>query len=100
MASFCNILLMRTFLNNENSAPLLLGNLRPGERAEIIGFSTPTEEAVDFLRRLFEVGFLVGAQVELLQQAPYSGDPISVRIKEATYALRRAEANLVQVSRL
>ncbi len=91
---------MRTVLNSIAPVPVFLGNLRPGERAEIIGFLDPTEDSADFLHRLFEVGFLVGAQVELLHEAPFSGDPISVRIKEATYALRRAEANLVQVSRL
>lgn len=91
---------MINVLNKFEPVPVFLGQLRPGERAEIVGFAEPSESAADFLRRLFEVGFLVGAQVELLQEAPYSGDPISVRIKEATYALRRDEANLVQVSRL
>ena len=91
---------MINVLNKFEPVPVFLGQLRPGERAEIVGFLEPSESSADFLRRLFEVGFLVGTEVELLQEAPYSGDPISVRIKEATYALRREEANLVQVSRL
>jgi Fe2+ transport system protein FeoA len=74
-----------------------LGQLQPGAKAEIIGFEQPPTEFEGFLRRLYEVGFLVGSQLEILQDAPYSHDPISVRIKEATYALRRAEANLIQV---
>ena len=90
---------MITILNKETSAPLYLGDLKPGERAEIIGFMTPSAESENFLHRLFEVGFLLGSNLEVLQEAPYSRDPISIRIKEATYALRRNEANLIQVKR-
>lgn len=87
---------MITILNKETSA-LLLGELRPGMRAEIVGFNLATAEQEAFLHRLFEVGFLVGSQLEVLGEAPYAHDPISIRIKEATYALRRAEANLIKV---
>lgn len=90
---------MITILNKEIAAHAL-GELNPGEKAEITGFSSPSVENEGFLHRLFEVGFLVGSELEVLQQAPYSGDPISIRIKEATYALRRAEANLIHVRKL
>ena len=76
---------------------MTLGRLQPGQRAEIIGFNTPSAENESFMRRLFEVGFLEGSLLEVLQEAPYSHDPISIRIMEGTYALRRAEANLIQV---
>jgi ferrous iron transport protein A len=87
---------MITIINNEKKTSLL-GELRPGTRAEIVGFNPATEDQEAFLHRLFEVGFLLGSMLEVLQESPYAGDPISIRIKEATYALRRAEANLVQV---
>ena len=77
-----------------------LGELNPGERAEITGFEIPTPENESFLHRLYEVGFLIGSELEILQESPFSRDPISIRIKEATYALRRSEANLIQVKLL
>lgn len=89
---------MITIINKLAKTSTTLGELKPGDRAEIIGFSTPSAENAGFMHRLSEVGFLVGATLEVLHEAPYSRDPISIRIKEATYALRRAEANLIQVN--
>ena len=76
-----------------------LGQLQPGDRAEIVAFNF-IEVHEDYFRRLLEIGFLVGARIELLNEAPYSRDPISIKIKDATYALRREEANCIQVRRL
>ena len=83
-------------LNKEE--PQKLGELDPGVRAEIVGFCA-AEELQGFLHRLFEVGFLVGEQVEILQDAPLGKDPISIRVKDAVYAMRRADANLILVNR-
>ena len=90
---------MITIINKDINAAIPLGELKPGERAEIVGFSPGVAENQGFMHRLYEVGFLVGSTLEVLHEAPYSRDPISIRIKEATYALRRAEANLIQVKR-
>ena len=88
---------MRMVLSNENlQYRQKLGELAPGDRAEIVGFCGD-EDLHDFLQRLFEVGFLVGEKIEVLREAPFSRDPISVRVKEATYALRRQDANLIFV---
>ncbi len=91
---------MINVINNEDQHWSSLGHLNPGEKAEIVGFQQPDAESAAFLHRLFEVGFLEGSHVEVLQEAPFSKDPISVRIKDATYALRRAEASLIQVRKL
>jgi ferrous iron transport protein A len=48
-------------------------------------------------RRLIELGFVEGAVVELLHQGLFGGDPIAVRIADATIALRRREAMAVMV---
>ncbi len=88
---------MITILNSDKNEVQKLGDLKPGDRAEIIGFEKAPVDFENFLHRLYEVGFLQGSILEVLQEAPYSRDPISIRIKEATYALRRAEANLIQV---
>jgi ferrous iron transport protein A len=83
-------------LNKESR--IRLGELAPGSRAEIAGFCA-AEELEDFLHRLYEVGFLVGEEVEILQDAPIGKDPISIRIKDAVYAMRREDANLILVNR-
>jgi ferrous iron transport protein A len=81
-------------LNSESAQ--MLGALEPGTRGEIVGFGL-TEDHLDFLIRLNEVGFVVGEQVEVLGRAPLGQDPISIRVKDAVYALRRDDANLVLV---
>jgi Fe2+ transport system protein FeoA len=86
---------MRMILNKPNSLPL--GELAPGARAEIVGFSH-REGLQDFLLRLCEVGFIVGECVEVLQRAPFGGSPMSFRVKDATYALRKEDADLILVS--
>jgi ferrous iron transport protein A len=77
---------------------LKLGELNPGSRAEIVGFCV-ANDLQNFLHRLYEIGFLVGEEVEILQDAPLGRDPISIRIKDAVYAMRREDANLILVNR-
>ena len=47
-------------------------------------------------RRLHEMGFDEGVDVEVLHRAPL-GDPIALRVGNMTIAIRRAEAALVAV---
>ena len=51
-------------------------------------------------RRLIELGFVEGAQVEILHQGLIGGDPIAVRLQSATIALRRREAAAILVEPL
>src|SRR5215475_7272686 len=46
-------------------------------------------------RRLIELGFVEGARVEVLHQGPFGGDPIAIRIDEATVAVRRRDASAI-----
>jgi ferrous iron transport protein A len=48
-------------------------------------------------RRLIELGFVEGASVEVLHEGPLGGDPIAVRLNDATIALRRREAMAILV---
>ena len=50
-------------------------------------------------RRLLEMGFVEGAQVEILHEGAIGGDPIAVKLDDMRVALRRREADqiLVQV---
>jgi ferrous iron transport protein A len=47
-------------------------------------------------RRLMEMGVVPGAPVRVVKAAPL-GDPIEVRVRTYHLALRRAEANTIQV---
>ncbi|HEY2757797.1 MAG TPA: FeoA family protein [Pseudolabrys sp.] len=48
-------------------------------------------------RRLIELGFTEGATIEILHEGAFGGDPIAVRINNATVALRRREAMAILV---
>ena len=48
-------------------------------------------------RRLHEMGFDEGVDVEVLHMAPL-GDPIALRVGNMTIAMRRAEASLIVVA--
>ncbi len=54
--------------------------------------------AAELERRLLELGFVEGAEVEVLHEGPLGGDPIAVRVNDATIALRRREAMAILVS--
>lgn len=43
-------------------------------------------------RRLLELGFVEGAQVELLHEGLFGRDPIAMKVDDMTVALRRQEA--------
>ena len=47
-------------------------------------------------RRLHEMGFDEGVDVEVLHRAPM-GDPIALRVGNMTIAIRRTEASLIEV---
>lgn len=52
------------------------------------------------LLRLLEIGFLPGETVQVVARGGWGGDPIAVRVGQATFALRRQEASMVQVQPL
>ena len=75
---------------------LKLGELQCGERAIILLIAAPDEKLA---RRLMEMGLLEGAEAELVHEAPLGGDPIAVRVRGTMLALRRAEANWIEVEK-
>ncbi len=69
-----------------------LDTLRPGETAHIIGLAP----GHPLRRRLMELGFIRGAKVSVLRNAPM-GDPAMLRIGGTELALRRADLMAVRV---
>jgi ferrous iron transport protein A len=54
-------------------------------------------QAWEMALRLMEIGFLPGEPVCVIASGFPSGDPLAVRVGQATFALRRHEAALVRV---
>jgi Fe2+ transport system protein FeoA len=48
-------------------------------------------------RRLMEMGIVPGVSLEVLKTAPF-GDPIEVRVRRYNLAMRRSEADAVEVA--
>lgn len=67
--------------------------LATGRTAAIVGFDT--DDVVT--RRLFDLGFAPGEQVERLRHAPL-GDPLMFRVGGVEIVLRKAEARRILVA--
>ncbi len=72
---------------------LRLTNLPIGEDARVI--SVNGEGRVT--RRLMEMGIIPGVSVKVVKTAPF-GDPIEVRVRGYSLAMRKNEADSIEVS--
>ncbi len=70
---------------------MTLTDLKPGDRARIVAWSTDVPPA-----RLLEMGMLPGSEIELVRYAPL-GDPIDIKVRGFHLSIRKSEASLVQV---
>jgi ferrous iron transport protein A len=77
-------------------ATLRLADLPPNRRARILRL-TPPASRPEWARLLADIGFEAGEPVQVLRRAALGGDPLVVRIGASTFALRRAEADCVEV---
>lgn len=71
-----------------------LATLRERVRAEIVALDD--EMPRETRRRLLDLGFIRGAEITVENRSP-AGNPIAYRIKGAVIALRRGEAELIQI---
>jgi ferrous iron transport protein A len=83
---------------------IALADLRRGESGLVDGLSSPAsgttpQENDSLLARLRDLGFIPGARCEVVARMWFGGDPLAVRIGGSTFALRRAEAAVVRVTR-
>lgn len=81
---------------------MALGLARRGFRGRIadieVAPATSDLPAGELERRLIELGFTEGAEVEVLHEGLFGRDPIAVRVNDATVAIRRREAMAIFVS--
>jgi ferrous iron transport protein A len=87
-----------------DNSGLRLSALRKGERAVVLGVVEDGEslgdaQASTIARRLLELGFVPGAELEIVATIWPGDDPLAVRVGGSMFALRKREAQSVQVSR-
>ena len=76
--------------------PIFLENLSSGIAATIAAIDRNGIDP-DTAQRLHELGFDEGVDVELLHRAPFSGDPVAVRVGNMVVAMRLSMARLIEV---
>ena len=78
-----------------------LASLERNRPARIVGLcrQMPGNDNNDALeRKLREMGFEEDREVEILHQGPFGRDPLAVRVDHFVLALRRAEAEMIEVT--
>ncbi len=66
--------------------------LKPGRSATITAIRNTDAER----RRLLDLGILPGTQIENVMSSPL-GDPVAYRVRNAVFALRSEQANLIEI---
>lgn len=87
-----------------NNETVCLSALDKGEHATVLaviddGQSLGDEQASTIARRLLELGFVPGAELEVVARMWPGDDPLAVRIGGSMFALRRREAQAIRVRR-
>ena len=75
---------------------LLLDHLAPGKAAIITAIDRGGIDP-ETARRLHEMGFDEGVDVEMLHLAPFGRDPLAVRVGNMMVAIRRSMARLIEI---
>ncbi len=76
--------------------PLNLLDLDVGERARVLGFG---EQHLAYTQGLTRLGLTPGTEFVVLRRAPL-GDPVEIRFRGYSLALRPAEASAMQLERV
>jgi len=86
-----------------SAASVSLASLRKGDRCVVVevletdaGIVGDTDGST-IGRRLIEIGFVPGEQVQVIEEVWPGGDPMAVRVGTSVFALRRREARAVLV---
>jgi ferrous iron transport protein A len=74
-----------------------LADIHRGQKARITTIRSFDNQQLPLTRRLMQLGFNAGIDIEILHEGYPKRDPLSVRVGNHTIALRRTEAHLVNV---
>lgn len=72
---------------------MILTNLPIGTTAKVVSIKGNDSVA----KRLMEMGVVPGTPVKIIKTAPF-GDPIEIRIRGYSLAMRKSEAETIEVS--
>ena len=72
---------------------MTLANLAAGSPAKVVKVAGKTVVS----RRLMEMGVVPGVAVTVIKTAPF-GDPIQIRVRGYSLAMRKSEAEIIEVS--
>ena len=78
--------------------PMTVNQLPIGSVSQVERVNVPSNKP-ELAQQLEDIGFLPGEQVTVLRRS-LLGDPLMVRIGSSTFALRRAEAQLIEVANI
>jgi len=82
----------------ENSHSILLSRMKKGQYGTVAGLSPASSTEYESIRtRLLELGFAAGEKVQVVAQSFLGGTPLAVRLGNSTFALRRHEAELIEI---
>jgi ferrous iron transport protein A len=86
---------------NTMNHPSHLAMLKKGDSATVLGLSAAEgAEQLAIKVRLLELGFAAGEKIRVIAESFPRRDPMAVRVGNTTFALRRAEAAMIQVAPL
>ena len=78
--------------------PMTVNQLPTGSVRQVERVNAPSNKP-ELAQQLEDIGFIPGEQVIVLRRS-LLGDPLMVRIGSSTFALRRAEAQLIEVANI
>jgi len=79
--------------SNPGSKRPTLTNVPIGSAAKVVAINDTSRIS----RRLMEMGVIPGVSLEVLKTAPF-GDPIEVRVRGYNLAMRRSEADAIEIA--
>lgn len=77
----------------ENKILMTLADLPVGNNAKVVSVRGGSAIA----KRLMEMGVIPGVFVRVVKSAPF-GDPIEIRVRGYNLAMRKSEADIIEVS--
>jgi ferrous iron transport protein A len=76
-----------------------LALLKKGESATVTGLAeADNADQLAIKIRLMELGFAVGEKIRVVAESFPRRDPMAVRVGNTTFALRRTEAAMIQIT--
>lgn len=84
------------------ASPLMtLDALAAGKSGTVVHIAPDTpgelDDGVDLARRLMELGFVPGERIRMLKRGMPGGEPLAIKVGNATFALRRFEAARISI---